>query len=111
VTVGLEYGVEQLTLAVEALACGDQPLGERVQAVWDDHVQMLWTSVHLTEDLNEGFKALWERYTALSDDPRSTVLRSMSVEELAEAAAEIVALAFAAAAAHARGERAAPTPG
>jgi hypothetical protein len=106
--MGIEYAVEQLSLAVTALAGGDQPLAERVQRVWDDHVQMLWSSVYLPDDLNERFKAMWKRYTAPSDDPRSTALRAMPTEELAGTAAEIVALAFDTAAAHARGETAAP---
>ncbi len=109
--MGIEYGVEQLTAAVKVLAGGDRPLGERVQSVWTDHVQMLWMSVYLPEDLNERFKAMWARFTAPSDDPRSTALRAMSGEELAGAAAEIVRLAFDTVAAHARGEQAAPTPG
>jgi hypothetical protein len=42
------------------------------------------------DGLNERFKAMWNSYTAPSDDPRSTELRPMSADELAGAAAEIV---------------------
>ena len=108
--MGIEYAVEQLSLAATKLASGEQPLADRVQGVWDDHVQLLWTSVYLTADLNERFKAMWQRYTAPSDDPRSTALRVMSAAELAAAADEIVALALDTVAAHARGETAAPAP-
>ena len=107
--MGSEYAVEQLSLGVTALASGDQPLAERLQRVWDDHVQMLWSSVYLPDELNERFKAMWKRYTAPSDDPRNTALRPMSAEELPGAATEIVTLAFDTAAAHARGETPAPT--
>jgi hypothetical protein len=108
--MGIDYGVEQLQAAVTNLADGDRSLAERLQAVWDAHIQNLWSSVHLTEDLNERFKDMWTRFTAPSDHPRATTLRAMSSQELAEAAAEVVALAFDATATHARGERAAPPP-
>ncbi len=54
------------------------------------------------DELNERFKAMWNRYTAPSDDPRSAVLRPMSADEHAGAAAAIVTIAFDAAAAQAR---------
>jgi hypothetical protein len=108
--MGIDYGVEQLQAAVTILADDDRSLTERLQAVWDRHIQNLWSSVHLTEDLNERFKDIWARFTAPSDDPRATTLRAMTSQELAAAAAEVVTLAFDATAAHARGERAAPPP-
>jgi hypothetical protein len=108
--MSIEYGVEQLTLAVRGLASSDRPLAERVQSVWDEHIQMLWSGVYLPHELNERFKAMWGRYTAPSDDPRSTVLRPMAADELTSAASEVVALALDTVATHARGETAAPVP-
>jgi hypothetical protein len=108
--MGIEYAVEQLSSAVETLAGSDQPLVERVQRVWDERIQNLWSSVYLTSELNERFKAMWNRYTAPSSDPRSTVVRQMAPDELARVATEIVGLALDTVAASARGETAAPAP-
>lgn len=108
--MGIDYAVDELTAAVKVLAAGDGDLPSRLQRAWDAHYQNLWTSVYLPEHLNVRFKALWESYTAPSDDRFSTTLREMSTDELAELASSIVQLAIDTASAAARGEEPAPRP-
>jgi hypothetical protein len=93
----LAYGVEHLTEAVAALASGEGTLATRLETCWTAHVQMVWMKPCLTPPMLDEFRSLWERYTAPSDDPHSTVLREMSTVELATAARHVVDLAFAAA--------------
>jgi hypothetical protein len=94
----LAYGVEHLTAAVVTLASGEGTLATRLQACWTENVQMVWMKPCLTPPMLVEFRSLWERYTAPSDDPHSTVLREMGTAELATAARDVVELAFAAAA-------------
>jgi hypothetical protein len=75
------YAVNQLRTAVLTLA-GSGSLQERLQTAWTGNVQMLWTDRYLPDHLNDRFRTLWERYTAPSDDPRSTILRTMDDREL-----------------------------
>ena len=102
--MALAYAVEQLSRAVTTLASGDEPVAARLQAAWTDHVQMLWQSLYLPVELNDRFKALWERYTAPSDDRQSTKLRDLSPTELDQAVADVLVLAFDTIKADARGE-------
>jgi hypothetical protein len=91
--LSLEYASEELAKAVEQLATSELPLHERLQAAWTEHVQMVWMKPCLTVELLGAFRDLWQRYTAPSDDPRSTVLREMTDAEDAQAIAEVVDLA------------------
>lgn len=76
-----------------SLARSEQPVQERLQRAWDDHVQMVWMKPCLTRDLLRDFKDLWEAYTAPADDPQSTKLRSLTPEEAAAAIEALVDLA------------------
>src|SRR3954453_11559023 len=80
--MSLDYAAGHLEGAVRSLATGEAPLAERLQRAWQLEVQMLWMKPCLTYDLLRQFKALWEQYTAASDDPRSTTLRELSPDEL-----------------------------
>jgi len=91
-SVSLDYAADELTAAVRSLAAGETPLAERLQAVWDDHVQMIWMKPCLTADLLRDFRDFWQRYTAPSDDRRSTKLRTLTDAELVQAIDELVAL-------------------
>jgi hypothetical protein len=101
--MSLDYAAEQLTAATRALATSEQPLAQRLQAVWDDHVQMVWMKPCLTRDLLRRFRDLWQRYTAPSDDRRSTKLRALTPDEMVQAVDEIVSLAVDVAVASAHG--------
>lgn len=90
--MSLDYASEHLTSAIRMLATGEQPLGHRLQEVWNDHVQMLWMKPCLTVDLLRDFRDLWHRYTAPSNDRPSTTLRSMTKEELEGAVEDLLAL-------------------
>lgn len=92
--VSLAYAAEHLEAAARALAVGEQPLADRLQDAWTDHVQMVWMKPCLTVDLLRDFKSLWERYTAPSDDKHNTVLRALAPDELIAAVTELVDLAF-----------------
>ena len=67
-------------------------MAERLQTVWDEHVQMLWMKPCLTLELLREFRDLWRRYTAPSDNRTSTVLRTLSDSELSQAVDDLVAL-------------------
>ena len=91
--MSLDYAADHLTAAVRSLATSEFPLAERLQTVWDEHVQMVWMKPCLTRDLLREFRDLWQRYTAPSDDRRSTKLRGLTREELVCAVDELVSLA------------------
>jgi len=91
--MSLDHAAEHLTAAVRSLATGEQPLADRLQTAWDEHVQMVWMKPCLTRDLLLEFRDLWQRYTAPSDDRRSTKLRELTHEELLRAVDEVVLLA------------------
>ena len=76
--MSLGYATEHLTAAVCSLAVSEDPLAERLQVAWDQHVQMVWMKPCLTHDLLREFRDLWQRYTAPSDDRRSTKLRALT---------------------------------
>ena len=42
--MSLGYAAEHLSAAVRSLAVSEEPLAERLQVAWDDHVQMVWMS-------------------------------------------------------------------
>jgi len=90
----IECAVRQLRAAVEEMAGSTEGVQERLQRAWAEHVQLLWEKRCLPEVLHERFSDLWERYTARTDDPRSTELRELDDIELAAAVSELVALAF-----------------
>jgi hypothetical protein len=90
--MSLDYAAEHLTAAVRSLAHGESPMAERLQSVWDEHVQMVWMQPCLTRDLLREFRDVWHRYTAPSDDRRSTKLRTMTADELHRAIDELVSL-------------------
>jgi hypothetical protein len=90
--MSLEYAADQLTAAVRSLAASDDPLAERLQTAWDEHVQMVWMKPCLTRELLREFRDLWRRYTAPSDDGRGTALRSLTRDELVSAIDELVSL-------------------
>src|SRR5918999_3586848 len=91
--MSLAYAAEHLTAAVRSLAVSEDPLTERLQTAWDEHVQMVWMKPCLTRDLLREFRDLWQRYTAPSDDRRSTKLRALTREESVRAVDELVVLA------------------
>jgi hypothetical protein len=110
--VALPYAVEHLTAAVHTLAATDEPLADRLQRTWTDHVQELWRTMCLPTHLNERFRAMWPTYTERDEsNPHTSVLRAMSGDELDRMARDIVALALDTVAADARGEEPAPKPG
>jgi len=90
--MSLVYAADHLTDAVRSLATSEQPLPARLQTTWDEHVQLVWMKPCLTSELLREFWDLWRRYTAPSDDPRSTRLRALSEEEAGQAIQELVAL-------------------
>jgi hypothetical protein len=91
--MSLDYAAGNLTAAVRSLATSEYPLAERLQAVWDEHVVMVWMKPCLTRHLLREFRDLWQRYTAPSDDRRSTKLRGLTREELVGAVDELVSVA------------------
>jgi hypothetical protein len=91
--MSLDYAADHLLAAVKSLATSDDPLPERLQHAWDDHVQMVWMQPCLTSDLLRRFRDLWWRCTAPSDDRTATALRALSAEELVAAVDALVALA------------------
>jgi hypothetical protein len=90
--MSLDYSSHHLLAAVKSLAHSEQPVPERLQLAWDEHVQMLWMKPCLTVDLLREFRDLWHRYTAPSDDRQSTVLRRLTPLELRSAVSELVNL-------------------
>jgi hypothetical protein len=93
VAMNLDYASDQLTAAVKSLATSEDRLVERLQKVWDEHVQMVWMKPCLTRDLLREFRDLWHDYTAPSDDKQSTKLRALSRDESAVAIERLVSLA------------------
>ena len=91
--MSLDYASEHLRAAVRWLATSELPLAERLQTAWDEHVQMVWMKPCLTRDLLREFRDLWQRYTAPSDDRRSTKLRPLTHEESVRAVDELLSLA------------------
>jgi hypothetical protein len=91
--MSLDYASHHLTAAVRSLATSEDRLAERLQTVWDEHVQMVWMKPCLTLDLLREFRDLWHRYTAPSDDRQSTKLRGLTRDELVMAIEELVSLA------------------
>lgn len=91
--MSLDHAAEHLAAAVRTLARGEAPLGDRLQSAWHDNVQMVWMKPCLTTPLLVEFKQLWERYTAPAEDPHSTKLRVMGLDELQGAVDEILSLA------------------
>ena len=55
--MSLEYASDHLTAAVRSLATSEDQLVERVQAAWDEHVQMVWMKPCLTRELLREFRA------------------------------------------------------
>jgi hypothetical protein len=104
--MSLGYATEHLTATVRSLAASEDPLPERLQIAWDQHVQMVWMKPCLTRDLLREFRDLWQRYTAPSDDRRSTKLRALTREESVGAVDDLVLLTtkVAIADAHASGD-------
>ena len=90
--MSLEYATDHLSGAVRSLATSEDPLAERLQTAWDEHVGMVWMKPCLTRDLLREFRDLWQRYTAPSDDRRSTKLRTLGREQLVGAIEELVSL-------------------
>lgn len=91
--MSLEYASDHLTAAVGSLATSEDNLPQRLQRVWDEHVQMVWMKPCLTRDLLREFRDLWHRYTAPSDDRRSTGLRDLTRDEAVAAIDSLVSLA------------------
>ena len=92
--MSLEYASEHAQAAVRLLANSELPLADRLQTAWDDHVQMVWMKPCLTRDLLIEFRDLWHRYTAPSDDPHATKLRTLDETELHQAIDEVVAFSL-----------------
>ena len=90
--MSLDYAADHLTAALRTLATSERPLPERLQEAWDAHVQMLWMQPCLTTDLLREFRDIWGRYTAPSDDRRSTKLRDLTHDELRNAVDDLMAL-------------------
>jgi hypothetical protein len=90
--MSLDYAADHLTAALRSLATSERPMAERLQTAWDEHVQMVWMKPCLTSELLREFRDLWHRYTAPSDDRRSTKLRALTREELVCAVDELVSL-------------------
>ena len=89
----LAYASEELAAALVTLASADGDARTRLQAAWDDHVQMVWMKPCLTRELLREYRDVWQRYTAPSDDPRSTTLRDLKTDELTRAIRDLVTLA------------------
>jgi hypothetical protein len=92
-TMSLDYAADHLTAAVRAVATSDASLAVRLQAAWDEHVQMVWYKPCLTRDQLQEFRDLWQRYTAPSDDRQRTQLRALTQAESLEAIEELVSVA------------------
>lgn len=91
--MSLEYASDHLTAAVRSLATSEDDLPQRLQRVWDEHVQMVWMKPCLTRDLLREFRDLWHEYTAPSDNRRSTGVRDLTRDEAAAAIDSLVSLA------------------
>jgi hypothetical protein len=91
--MSLSYAAEHLTAAVRSLAVSEDPLVERLPIAWDEHVQMVWMKPCLTRELLRELRELWQRYTAPSDDRRSTKLRTLTRQESVQVVDDVVVLA------------------
>ena len=58
--MGLNYAPDQLFAALRKLSSREGPVSERLQAAWDENVQMLWMKPCLTRDLLAEFRDLWQ---------------------------------------------------
>ena len=92
IAMSLDYASDHLSAAVRSLATSEDRLAERLQTAWDEHVQMVWMKPCLSRDLLREFRDLWQRYTAPSDDRRSTKLRGLTRDESVAAIEELVSL-------------------
>ena len=92
IAMSLDYASDHLSAAVRSLATSEDRLAERLQTAWDEHVQMVWMKPCLSRDLLREFRGLWQRYTAPSDDRRSTKLRGLTRDESVAAIEELVSL-------------------
>jgi hypothetical protein len=92
--MSLAYASGHLQDALRFMAGSEQPLDQRLQAAWDQHVQMLWMKPCLTRDLLKDFRDFWRRYTAPSDDRTSTQLRDLSTDELLRAVDDLASLCY-----------------
>jgi hypothetical protein len=90
--MSLEDASEYLAAAVRSIASSEQSLQTRLQVAWSEHLQLLWMQPCLTIDLLREFNDIWHRYTAPSDDRRSTKLRELNHQDLVSAVSELVAL-------------------
>jgi hypothetical protein len=90
--MSLEDASEYLAAAVRSIASSEQSLQARLQVAWSEHLQLLWMQPCLTIDLLREFNDIWHRYTAPSDDRRSTKLRELNHQDLVSAVSELVAL-------------------
>jgi hypothetical protein len=102
--MSLEYAADHLRTAVRDLAASEQPLPERVQAVWNEHGQMVRMKPCLTRELLRDFRDLWHRYTAPSHDRHSTKFRRLDALQLGRAVEDLEALSTRVAVAAARKE-------
>jgi len=91
--MSLEYAADHLTAAVRSLATSEEQLATRLQAAWDEHVQMVWMKPCLTRDLLAEFRDFWHHYTAPSEDRQSTKLRELTRDESLTAIEGLVSLA------------------
>ena len=92
--MSLDYAAGHLVDALRSLAKSEQSLPDRLQTVWDKDVQQIWMKPCLTRELLQDFRDLWQRYTAASDDRRSTKLRTLTAQEEVAAIDELIALAI-----------------
>jgi len=94
-------GVGLFRDALVTIGADDGTPLERLQRAWTDHVQHVWEAPHITGELADRFRALWERYTGPGDDPHRTNLREMSNDEVRAGVTELIELALDVAAARA----------
>ena len=88
----IEYARAQLHKAVERLADESLRPRERLQSAWTNNVQYLWERKYLPDVLNDRFKEMWRRYTLRNEDPRTTVLRDLTDDDLERAFSELRSL-------------------
>jgi hypothetical protein len=94
-------GVAFFRDALITIGAGRGTPQERLQRAWTDHVQHVWEAPHITGELADRFRALWENYTGAGDDPHRTNLREMTDSEVEGAVDELVRLSLDVAAARA----------
>jgi hypothetical protein len=108
IAVTTAEGVAFFRDALVTVGADDGTRLERLQRAWTDHVQHVWEAPHVTGELADRFRTLWERYTGPGDDPHRTNVRAMSDGEVRAAVTELVELALDVAAARAVEAHAAP---